>query len=157
MAGEIKHEWNGTILTISSDRGVSSMDLKGSRGDTGPRGPQGRPGIIINADGSIDMTDYATETFVNEKLALDYYTKTEVEDVIASATGVDMSNYYTKFETVETIENYVPDLTPYALKSELPTSVSDFVNDAGYQTETQVELLIKAALDAIGVAEGGAY
>lgn len=45
MAGTIKHSWNGTILTITSDSGTSSCDLKGTQGDMGIRGPQGIPGI----------------------------------------------------------------------------------------------------------------
>lgn len=40
----IKHEWNGTILTITSDSGTSSADLKGSKGDTGARGARGLTG-----------------------------------------------------------------------------------------------------------------
>lgn len=46
MAGTITHQWNGTILTITSDSGSSSMDLKGIQGDTGPRGPQGPAGSV---------------------------------------------------------------------------------------------------------------
>jgi hypothetical protein len=42
MSG-FKHSWNGTILTITSDSGTSSADLKG---DLGPRGPQGPAGLI---------------------------------------------------------------------------------------------------------------
>lgn len=44
MAGTIKHSWNGTVLTISSDSGTSSCDLKGEKGDDGARGAQGQPG-----------------------------------------------------------------------------------------------------------------
>lgn len=44
MAGEIKHYWNGTILTITSDSGVSACDLKGEKGDKGSRGIPGLPG-----------------------------------------------------------------------------------------------------------------
>lgn len=40
----ITHEWNGTILTITSDSGTSSADLKGEKGDDGVRGAQGKPG-----------------------------------------------------------------------------------------------------------------
>ena len=40
----ITHEWNGTVLTITSDSGTSSMDLKGEKGDTGVRGAQGIQG-----------------------------------------------------------------------------------------------------------------
>jgi hypothetical protein len=47
MAGTIEHSWNGTILTIKSDSGTSSCDLKGAKGDIGVRGPQGEPGLGI--------------------------------------------------------------------------------------------------------------
>lgn len=40
MAG-ITHQWNGTVLTITSDSGTSSADLRGEKGDDGARGPQG--------------------------------------------------------------------------------------------------------------------
>lgn len=50
MAGTIKHEWNGTILTITSDSGVSSCDLKGEKGDDGARGPQGVAGSVFVDD-----------------------------------------------------------------------------------------------------------
>lgn len=43
MSG-IFHEWNGTVLTITSDSGTSSADLKGGKGDDGIRGPQGPAG-----------------------------------------------------------------------------------------------------------------
>ena len=48
MPGEIKHEWNGTVLTITSDSGTSSADLTPKRGDDGPRGPQGLPGECLH-------------------------------------------------------------------------------------------------------------
>lgn len=41
MAGTITHKWNGTVLTITSDSGTSSADLKGEKGDDGARGAQG--------------------------------------------------------------------------------------------------------------------
>lgn len=41
--GNIYHSWDGTVLTITSDAGTSSADLKG---DDGVRGPQGAPGIL---------------------------------------------------------------------------------------------------------------
>lgn len=42
--GNIYHKWNGTVLTITSDSGTSSSDLRGGKGDDGIRGPQGAPG-----------------------------------------------------------------------------------------------------------------
>lgn len=47
----IEHIWNGSVLTIISDSGASSVDLQGPKGDTGPRGPQGPAGVIANPDG----------------------------------------------------------------------------------------------------------
>lgn len=41
MAGNIYHSWNGTVLTITSDSGTSSANLKG---DDGARGAQGVAG-----------------------------------------------------------------------------------------------------------------
>lgn len=41
MSGTITHSWNGTILTVTSDSGTSSADLKGAKGDTGARGVRG--------------------------------------------------------------------------------------------------------------------
>lgn len=40
----ITHEWNGTILTITSDSGTSSADLRGGVGNMGARGPRGLTG-----------------------------------------------------------------------------------------------------------------
>ena len=109
MAGTITHEFNGTILTITSDSGTSSVDLKGGKGDTGPRGAQGPAGVIVNQDGTIDTSAYATETYVNEKIA-------EIQ------TGsVDLSNYYTKAQI--DAKGYLTEhqsLAAYALKSEIP-------------------------------------
>ena len=44
MAGQIFHEWNGTILTVTDDSGTYSVDLKGAKGDMGDRGEQGAAG-----------------------------------------------------------------------------------------------------------------
>lgn len=109
MAGTITHVWNGTILTITSDSGTSSVDLKGGKGDTGPRGAQGPAGVIVNPDGTIDTSQYATETYVNQKIA-------EIQ-----GGSVDLSNYYTK-EQIDA-KGYLTEhqsLADYALKSEIP-------------------------------------
>lgn len=42
----ITHNWNGTVLTITSDSGTSSADLKGATGDDGCRGPKGADGFV---------------------------------------------------------------------------------------------------------------
>lgn len=113
MAGTITHSWNGTILTITSDSGTSSADLQGSKGDTGIRGPQGPAGVIVNPDGTIDTSAYATETYVNEKIA-------QVE-----AGSVDLSNYYTKAQ----VDAKIPDITGLASQT--------WVENKGYLTSHQ--------------------
>lgn len=122
MAGTITHEWNGTILTITSDSGTSSADLQGGKGNTGPRGAQGPAGVIVNPDGTIDTSAYATETYVNQKIA-------EIQ-----GGSVDLSNYYTKPETVSLLNNY-------ATKAEIPDTTGlasqTLVEEKGYLTQHQ--------------------
>lgn len=113
MAGTITHSWNGTVLTITSDSGTSSADLQGGKGDTGPRGAQGPAGIIVNPDGTIDTSQYATETYVNEKIA-------QVE-----AGSVDLTNYYTKAQ----VDAKIPDITGLASQT--------WVENKGYLTSHQ--------------------
>lgn len=40
----VTHSWNGSVLTLTSASGTSSVDLKGDKGDTGAQGPQGDKG-----------------------------------------------------------------------------------------------------------------
>lgn len=96
MAGEIKHSWHGTVLTITSDAGTSSADLKGARGAEGIRGPQGRCGMILNPDGTVDYNGYATEEYVDFK-----FEQLEQEEP-------DLSNYYTKAEIDATLAEFQP-------------------------------------------------
>ena len=60
MAGTITHSWNGSILTITSDSGTSSMDLKGPQGTMGIRGPQGTAGIK-GQDGTVSFEELTEE------------------------------------------------------------------------------------------------
>lgn len=134
MAGMITHSWNGTILTITSDSGTSSMDLKGGSGDIGPRGPQGPAGVIINPDGTIDYNGYATETYVDQKIA-------EVE-----MSDANLENYYTKEETLALI----PDTNDFATKTYVDNAIAGIefpeTDLTGYATETYVDEAI-AAID----------
>lgn len=80
MAGQIFHEWNGTVLTVTSDSGTSSCDLKGSTGDMGIRGPQGPVSTTPGPDGKdgytpVRGTDYWTIEDIAE-------IKAYVDDVI---------------------------------------------------------------------------
>lgn len=102
MAGNVYHKWDGTTLTITSDSGTSSMNLKGATGPIGPRGPQGPAGVVVGSGGSVDLTGYATENYVDQQIAnveaglIDmskFYTKTEVD---AKLSNLDLTEYYTK-------------------------------------------------------------
>jgi hypothetical protein len=43
------HSWNGTVLTVNSASGTSSVDLKGEKGDKGDTGEQGPAGEVVSA------------------------------------------------------------------------------------------------------------
>lgn len=105
MAGTITHEWNGTTLTITSDSGTSSMDLKGATGAIGPRGPQGPAGTVTSNTNNVDLTGYATEAYVDQKIAdveagiidlSNYYTRDEVDEMF---DGAQFDDYYTKSQS----------------------------------------------------------
>lgn len=69
MAGTIKHQWNGTVLTITSDSGTSSADLKGAKGDTGIRGAQGIQGEKGDRGAGERGAPFTYEDFTEEQLA----------------------------------------------------------------------------------------
>ena len=75
MAGTIQHSWNGTVLTITSDSGTSSCDLKGAKGDDGARGAQGAPGSSVAEDsqklGGVAAAQYALKNNVPAHNLLD--------------------------------------------------------------------------------------
>ena len=162
MAGTITHEWNGTILTITSDSGTSSMDLKGGQGDIGPRGPQGPAGIVT--DGSVDLSGYATEAYVDEAIEAaqlggsnvdltDYYTKSEVDAKIDAIEpeSTDLSDYYTKSE----VDAKIPSLTGYATEdfvtgkiaeAQLSSGDGTTVDLSGYALKSDIPDLTPYAL-----------
>lgn len=126
MAGTITHEWNGTVLTITSDSGTSSMDLKGGQGDIGPRGPQGPAGISIGeGGGSVDLSGYATEDYVDNAIA----------EAQLGGSDVNLSNYYTKSE----VDAKIPDVSDFATDDDVAQAVS------GLATETFVTTKIAEA------------
>lgn len=147
MAGTITHKWEGTVLTITSDSGTSSMDLQGSTGNTGPRGPQGPAGIILDSNGNVevDLSGYASTDYVdaainniNTKIDLtDYYTKSEVNNLIPNVSG---------YITQEDIAGLAP-------KSYVDAKVAD-VDLTGYATETYVSTKIAEAQLGGGSGDG---
>ena len=130
--GEIKHKWNGSVLTIISDSGASSADLKGQKGDTGPRGPQGPGGVIYNEQGELvlDLSEYYSRTEVDELL----------DDVV---DRVDLTNYATKAFVTETIasEGFVTEQDLEEAMAEADVVSKDYVD-----TE-----IAKAQLEGAGI------
>lgn len=122
MSGQVFHKWNGTILTITSDAGTSSVNLKGAKGDRGVRGVQGRSGVILDAAGDVDMTGYATEQYVDEVFS-------QIEDF-----QTDLSNYYTAAEIDATLENYTN--REYVADAIAAADISDKLNDYYKKEET---------------------
>lgn len=124
MAGEIKHKWHGTVLTITSDAGTSSADLRGQRGEEGIRGPQGRCGVIVNPDGTIDYGGYATEEYVDYKID-----QLEQEEP-------DLSNYYTKDEIDATLAEFQPSGGGGGGGGSSNNAVLTITNTAGWLSKT---------------------
>lgn len=107
--GEITHSWNGTILTITSDSGTSSMDLKGDKGDDGARGPQGpagdtTQGSTVEIDNTLTVDGAAADAYtVGDRLAelqenIDNLTAADVgalpaDTVIPSTSGLATETY----------------------------------------------------------------
>lgn len=123
---------------------------KGDTGEAGPIGPKGEPGTQGPAgqDGKTPVK------------GVDYFTEADIQEIASrvETQEVDLSNYYTKQQTDAAIVAAAPDLTGYALKTELPDT-SGFttmaaVEEKGYQTADQVNALINTAL---GVIENGTY
>ena len=109
-----------------------------------------------------------TMTF-NSSLVTALATEKYVDDAIANLdipeADVDLSNYYTKTETETAINNAKPDLSGYALKTEIP-DVSEYMGEqdvedyvAGelkpYATKTYVADSIEDALAEFEPSSGG--
>lgn len=119
----ITHEWNGTVLTITSDSGTSSADLKGEKGDTGVRGPQGSKGEVGEIDTAV-LSHYATLNYVGGEVEalrseLQEYTHTEMQE------AQDNANAYTD-----------------AVASGIESSLTQKINEQGAQSweEMQMEM-----------------
>lgn len=103
----------------------------------------------VNADtlGGILASDYATESYVRNKIA---------EAQFGGGSGVDLSDYATKDEIPTKMSQLVNDkgyltehqsLIDYAKKSDIP-------DISAFQTAEQVSTLIN---EALGVIENGSY
>ena len=121
MSG-IYHEWNGTVLTITSDSGTSSADLKGAKGDIGVRGAQGVRGrdgntniISVNGQtgavilGAEEVGALPSTTIIPsiDGLATEEFVVQKVTEAQMSGADVDLSAYYTKTETEALVSDSV--------------------------------------------------
>lgn len=142
---EIRHEWTGSVLTITSASGTSSADLKGPKGDTGPRGPQGPAGIILDEEGNVKV-DLSK-----------YYTSDEVD---AKLENVDLEGYATEEYVRLQVTNNQPDLSNYATHNYVSTEIAKAqlsgggsgsgVDLSGYATKDDLnDYATKAELDDI--------
>ena len=129
-----KSETNAAIEAAAPD--LSGYALKTEIPDTTGLASEQYVQDQIAAIPETDLSDYATISYVN----------TEIAKVVTGGQ-VDLSNYYTKNETNAAIEAAKPDLSGYALKSEIPDTT-------GFTTEARVNELINTAL---GVIENGTY
>ena len=121
-----------------------------------PKGKSGEDGVDgQNGYTPVKGVDYFTEEDI---ISLNIVLKEYVDDAISNAQlggDVNLSNYYTK----EEVDNKIPNLEDYALKSDIP-SLEDYAlkteipDVSAYQTEEQVAALID---EAIGGIENGSY
>lgn len=121
MAG-ITHEWNGTILTITSDSGTSSADLKGEKGDDGARGLTYVVSECVAEDsaklGGVPAADYALKTdIVNQEGAV---SREELEAALQGLATTESLNDYATKDYVEV------ELTEYATNAALNTALADY-------------------------------
>ena len=102
-----------------------------------------------------DLTGYAKKTdipdvsgFITE-IPAEYVTDDELNAKGYLTEHQSLDNYYTKPE----VNELIPDLSGYALKTEIPTvptNVSAFNNDVGYLTEIPTEYVTETELNAKG-------
>ena len=131
--GEIKHEWNGTVLTITSDSGTSSCDLKGEKGDDGIRGAQGATGAPYKP---VKGIDYFTDGDIDKSLSV------EGSAADAKAVGEALAAK-ADIRTVEAELAAKADLTALEAKADKTTLTLELANKVDNTTLT-TELAKKA-------------
>ena len=166
MSGTIKHYWNGTVLTIESDSGISSADLKGEKGDTGIRGAQGAQGegkvlsvngrigdVVITADEIGSATQEYVDTAINGVAVPTKVSELE-NDAGYLTEHQSLTNYYTKTEVDSLTSDFITSIpAEYITESELDAkgyATMSAVESKGYQTAEQVIALIQSNMPASG-------
>ena len=77
----INHNWNGTILTITSASGTSSSNLQGPQGEQGIQGPQGEQGIQ-GIQGKQGPQGPQGEPGITPQKGTDYFTEAEIQEIV---------------------------------------------------------------------------
>ena len=85
----VTHSWTGTVLTVTSASGTSSVDLRGEKGEQGIQGIQGIQGVQ-GLPGTVDYSLVYTKTEIDKKL--------EEIDVDVDFSDINLDNYYDKTE-----------------------------------------------------------
>lgn len=123
----ITHSWNGTVLTVTSDSGTSSADLKGAKGDDGVRGAQG-------------VMDYS--------ILSNNYLERKVKDI----DGTSTIQIQTRFNAWDELGENRQSIFIFGVDNDVPIYGLIVVNSAGACTWSGVGEITIAALDG-GVIE----
>lgn len=134
------------ILRTRVDANSPWVEIDTLVGPVGPKGEDGKDYILTEDDKQeiaekVNLEGYATEEFVNKKVA----------EAALEGSEVDLSAYYTKSEVDNAIEEAQPDLTDYATKTELEAEVKAAINESvnlpNYYTKSEVDALIPEEVD----------
>ena len=116
------HSWDGTTLIITSASGTSSANLKGNPGAQGDKGEKGDKGDKGETGAQGEKGDKGEKG----------------QDGYIPIKGTD---YWTEADKDE-IKEYV--------KDEIPTNISELINDTGYLTSVPSEYITETELNAKG-------
>lgn len=128
-------EFNGyvSIITLAKHNGTYLLsNMSSDRSNTKVYNTNGGLTDLVNyallTDGKIS-TDNLPDTIVYNTTLDDYYNKAKVDELIAAASGVDLSNYVTKSFLADGLKTYVTE-------SKLDTTITSRLN--GYLTSSDL-------------------
>jgi len=123
----VTHQWNGTVLTVTSASGTSSADLKGEKGDTGAQGPRGEKGET-GPQGPAGVDGYTPEK------GKDYFTEAEIAEIAEEAK--DLIPVYEGESDEVVLFSHSWDGTVLTVTSPSGTSSADLKGEKGEKGET---------------------
>lgn len=140
------------ILRTRVDANSPWVEIDTLVGPVGPKGEDGKDYILTEDDKQeiaekVNLEGYATEEFVNKKVA----------EAALEGSEVDLSAYYTKSEVDNAIEEAQPDLSNYTTKTELEAEVKAAINESvnlpNYYTKSEIDALIPDMSDYAKTAD----